>query len=79
MKTEDALVTVITLALGPHTGHDGIPGAEDDSCFRCNAERALEDLHALYRGRYDWAMKEKSKAEAMLHDELRSQRGRAPR
>lgn len=27
-----------------HTGHPGIPGARDDSCPRCNSERALEQL-----------------------------------
>ena len=30
----------------PHRGHNGVPGAPDDSCMRCNAERAFDRIVA---------------------------------
>lgn len=39
----DRVLVAFTL---PHRGHDGIPGAPDDSCARCNAERAFDRIVA---------------------------------
>lgn len=40
-----ALRDLVLLGLGPHEGHDGIPGAPEGAyCARCRAERALAEL-----------------------------------
>ena len=44
--TETLIERVIVAFTLAHFGHSGIPGAPDDSCPRCNAERALDSLAA---------------------------------